>query len=95
MVKQFKSKNSSKKLKTLKNITLYPTKKYKKRKKNSKYTQKKTSKEKTPKIPKQNDESIKLFFDAQSTIKLNCYACNKSIINQIKVIFKIFLHVII
>lgn len=24
--------------------------------------------------------------DAQSTIKLNCYACNKSIINQIKVI---------
>ena len=46
MVKQFKSKNSSKKLKTLKNITLYPTKKYKKRKKNPKYTQKKTSKEK-------------------------------------------------
>ena len=36
MVKQFKSKNSSKKLKTLKNITLYPTKKYKKRKNNLK-----------------------------------------------------------
>ena len=86
MVKQFKSKNSSKKLKTLKNITLYPTKKYKKRKKNSKYTQKKTSKKKTPKNQKQNDESIKLFFDAQATIKLNCYVCNKSIINQIKVI---------
>ena len=86
MVKQFKSKNSSKKLKTLKNITLYPTKKYKKRKNNLKYSQKKTSKEKTPKNSKQNDESIKLFFDAQATIKLNCYVCNKSIINQIKVI---------
>ena len=46
MVKQFKSKNSSKKLKTLKNITLYPTKKYKKRKNNLKYSQKKNFKRK-------------------------------------------------
>ena len=41
---------------------------------------------KTPKNSSQTEETLKNFFDAQSTIKLNCYACNKSIINQIKII---------
>ena len=86
MVKEFNSKNSSKKLKTLKNITLRRAKKYLKKPKKYKYIKKKKSYKKTPKNPKQNEESIKYFFEAQSTIKLNCYVCNKSIINQIKII---------
>ena len=86
MVKEFNSKNSSKKLKTLKNITLRRAKKYLKKPKKYKYIKKKKSYKKTPKNQKQNEESIKYFFEAQSTIKLNCYVCNKSIINQIKII---------
>ena len=86
MVKEFNSKNTSKKLKTLKNITLYPTKKHKKGKKKLKYIPKKNIGKKTPQNSKQNEEEIKSFFDAQGAIKLNCYVCNKSIINQIKII---------
>ena len=37
-------------------------------------------------IQNKNEETIKNFFAAQSAIKLNCYVCNKSIINQIKII---------
>ena len=62
MVKQFKSKNSSKKLKTLKNITLYPTKKYKKAKKLLKYLPKKYLPQKTAKNSEDNDESINNYF---------------------------------
>ena len=86
MVKEFNSKNTSKKLKTLKNITLYPTKKHKKGRKKLKYIPKKNIGKKTPQNSKQNEEEIKSFFDAQGAIKLNCYVCNKSIINQIKII---------
>ena len=86
MVKEFNSKNTSKKLKTLKNITLYPTKKHKKGKKKLKCIPKKNIGKKTPQNSKQNEEEIKSFFDAQGAIKLNCYVCNKSIINQIKII---------
>ena len=86
MVKEFKSKKSTKKLKTLKNITLYPIKKYKKAKKLLKYLPKKYLPQKTAKNSEDNDESINNFFTAQSATKLNCYVCNKSIINQIKII---------
>ena len=86
MVKEFKSKKTSKKLKTLKNIALYPMKKYANRKKKLKYITKKKSKKKAIKNSEQNEESLKYFFEAQSAIKLNCYVCNKSIINQIKII---------
>ena len=86
MVKEFKSKKSTKKLKTLKNITLYPVKKYKKTKKLLKYLPKKYLPQKTAKNSEDNDESINNFFTAQSATKLNCYVCNKSIINQIKII---------
>ena len=86
MVKDFKSKKSSKKLKTLKNITLNPTKKYRNKSKINKHKPKKNLVKKTPKNSSQTEETLKNFFDAQSTIKLNCYACNKSIINQIKII---------
>ena len=86
MVKDFKSKKSSKKLKTLKNITLNPTKKYRNKSKINKHKPKKNLAKKTPKNSSQTEETLKNFFDAQSTIKLNCYACNKSIINQIKII---------
>ena len=86
MVKEFKSKNSSKNLKTLKNITLYRMKKNKKAKKLLKQIPKKYLAQKTAKNSEENDETIKNFFAAQSAIKLNCYVCNKSIINQIKII---------
>ena len=86
MVKVFNLKKNSKKLKTLKNITLSPVRKIKKKLKRHKFSSKNNFKIKSPNGPSQNDEAIKIFFDAQSTIKLNCYACNKSIINQIKVI---------
>ena len=86
MVKVFKLKKNSKKLKTLKNITLSPVRKIKKKLKRHKFSSKNNFKIKSPNSRCQNDESMKIFFDAQSTIKLNCYACNKSIINQIKII---------
>ena len=86
MVKVFKSKKNSKKLKTLKNITLSPMKKIKKKLKRFKLSSKKNFKKISSTDTKQNDEAIKIFFNAQSTTKLNCFACNKSIINQIKII---------
>ena len=86
MVKEFKSKKKSKKLKTLKNITLSSARKFQKKLKSLKFSSKNNFKKKSNDNTNQNDESIKIFLDAQSTIKLNCYACNKSIINQIKVI---------
>ena len=86
MVKVFKSKKNSKKLKTLKNITLSPMRKIKKKLKRFKLSSKNNFKKISPTGTKQNEEAIKIFFTAQSTIKLNCFACNKSIINQIKII---------
>ena len=86
MVKEFKSKKKSKKLKTLKNITLYPIKNFRRGKKKLKFLSKKNILTKTRKNSKQNEETIKFFLDAQSTIKMNCYSCNKNIINQIKII---------
>ena len=86
MVKEFKSKKKSKKLKTLKNITLYPIKNFRRGKKKLKFSSKKNILTKTRKNSKQNEETIKFFLDAQSTIKMNCYSCNKNIINQIKII---------
>ena len=86
MVKEYKSKKKSKKLKTLKNITLYPTKNFRGGKKKYKISSKKNIQPKTRKNSKQNEETIKFFLDAQSTIKMNCYSCNKNIINQIKII---------
>ena len=86
MVKVFKSKKNSKKLKTLKNITLSPMRKIKKKLKRFKLLSKNNFKKISPTDTKQNEEAIKIFFIAQSTIKLNCFACNKSIINQIKII---------
>ena len=86
MVKVFKSKKNSKKLKTLKNITLSPMRKIKKKLKRFKLSSKNNFKKISSTDTKQNDEEIKIFFNAQSTIKLNCFACNKSIINQIKII---------
>ena len=86
MVKVFKSKKNSKKLKTLKNITLSPMKKIKKKLKCFKLSSKNNFKKISSTDTKQNDEAIKIFFNAQSTTKLNCFACNKSIINQIKII---------
>ena len=86
MVKVFKSKKNSKKLKTLKNITLSPMRKIKKKLKRFKLSSKNNFKKISSTDTKQNDEAIKIFFNAQSTIKLNCFACNKSIINQIKII---------
>ena len=86
MVKVFKSKKNSKKLKTLKNITLSPMKKIKKKLKRFKLSSKNNFKKISSTDTKQNDEAIKIFFNAQSTTKLNCFACNKSIINQIKII---------
>lgn len=86
MVKVFKSKKNSKKLKTLKNITLSPMRKIKKKLKRFKLSSKNNFKKISPTDTKQNEEAIKIFFTAQSTIKLNCFACNKSIINQIKII---------
>ena len=86
MVKVFKSKKNSKKLKTLKNITLSPMRKIKKKLKRFKLSSKNNFKTISSTDTKQNDEAIKIFFNAQSTTKLNCFACNKSIINQIKII---------
>jgi hypothetical protein len=86
MVKEFKSKKTFKKLKTLKNITLHSTKKLRKLKKNIQPIPMTKKISKTQKNSKQNDEEIKNFLDGQSAIKLNCYSCNKSIINQIKII---------
>ena len=86
MVKVFKSKKNSKKLKTLKNITLSPMKKIKKKLKRFKLSSKNNFKKISSTDTKQNDEAINIFFNAQSTTKLNCFACNKSIINQIKII---------
>ena len=86
MVKVFKSKKNSKKLKTLKNITLSPMKKIKKKLKRFKLSSKNNFKKISSTDTKQNDEALKIFFNAQSTTKLNCFACNKSIINQIKII---------
>ena len=86
MVKVFKSKKNSKKLKTLKNITLSPMRKIKKKLKRFKLSSKNNFKKISSTDTKQNDEAIKIFFNAQSTTKLNCFACNKSIINQIKII---------
>ncbi len=82
----FKSKKNSKKLKTLKNITLSPMRKIKKKLKRFKLSSKNNFKKISSTDTKQNDEAIKIFFNAQSTTKLNCFACNKSIINQIKII---------
>ena len=86
MVKVFKSKKNSKKIKTLKNITLSPMRKIKKKLKRFKLSSKNNFKKISSTDTKQNEEAIKIFFNAQSTIKLNCFACNKSIINQIKII---------
>ena len=86
MVKVFKSKKNSKKLKTLKNITLSPMRNIKKKLKRFKLSSKNNFKKISTLEPKQKEEAIKIFFNAQSTIKLNCFACNKSIINQIKII---------
>ena len=82
MVKEFNSKKGFKKLKTIKKVKLYPKKKYRKKTKKIKLFQKKNL---TTNISI-NDEMQKNFFDAQSSIKINCYVCNKSLVNQIKVI---------
>ena len=75
MVKEFNSKKCFKKLKTIKKVKLYPKKKYRKKTKKIKLTNISI-----------NDEMQKNFFDAQSSIKINCYVCNKSLVNQIKII---------
>ena len=67
MVKVFKSKKNSKKLKTLKNITLSPMKKIKKKLKHFKLSSKNNFKKISSTDTKQNDEAIKIFFNAQST----------------------------
>ena len=82
MVKEFNSKKFFKKLKTIKKVKLYPKKKYRKKTKKIKLSQKKNL---TTNISI-NDEMQKNFFDAQSSIKINCYVCNKSLVNQIKII---------
>ena len=82
MVKEFNSKKGFKKLKTIKKVKLYPKKKYRKKTKKIKSSQKKNL---TTNISI-NDEMQKNFFDAQSSIKINCYVCNKSLVNQIKII---------
>ena len=82
MVKEFNSKKGFKKLKTIKKVKLYPKKKYRKKTKKIKLSQKKNL---TTNISI-NDEMQKNFFDAQSSIKINCYVCNKSLVNQIKII---------
>ena len=82
MVKEFNSKKFFKKLKTIKKVKLYPNKKYRKKTKKIKLSQKKNL---TTNISI-NDEMQKNFFDAQSSIKINCYVCNKSLVNQIKII---------
>ena len=82
MVKEFNSKKCFKKLKTIKKVKLYPKKKYRKKTKKIKLSQKKNL---TTNISI-NDEMQKNFFDAQSSIKINCYVCNKSLVNQIKII---------
>ena len=74
MVKEFNSKKCFKKLKTIKKVKLYPKKKYRKKTKKIKLSQKKNL---TTNISI-NDEMQKNFFDAQSSIKINCYVCNKS-----------------
>ena len=63
-------------------MKLYPKKKYRKKTKKIKLSQKKNL---TTNISI-NDEMQKNFFDAQSSIKINCYVCNKSLVNQIKII---------
>ena len=82
MVKEFNSKKGFKKLKTIKKVKLYPKKKYRIKAKKIKLSQKKNL---TTNISI-NDEMQKNFFDAQSSIKINCYVCNKSLVNQIKII---------
>ena len=82
MVKEFNSKKGFKKLKMIKKVKLYPKKKYRKKTKKIKLSQKKNL---TTNISI-NDEMQKNFFDAQSSIKINCYVCNKSLVNQIKII---------
>ena len=82
MVKEFNSKKGFKKLKTIKKVKFYPKKKYRKKTKKIKLSQKKNL---TTNISI-NDEMQKNFFDAQSSIKINCYVCNKSLVNQIKII---------
>ena len=82
MVKELNSKKCFKKLKTIKKVKLYPKKKYRKKTKKIKLSQKKNL---TTNISI-NDEMQKNFFDAQSSIKINCYVCNKSLVNQIKII---------
>ena len=82
MVKEFNSKKGFKKLKTIKKVKLYPKKKYRKKTKKIKLSQKKNL---TTNISI-NDEMQKNFFEAQSSIKINCYVCNKSLVNQIKII---------
>ena len=82
MVKEYISKKSIKKLKTLKKGNLYPKKKFRKKAKNIILSQKNI----LNKNISQNDEMQKNFFDAQSSIKINCYVCNKSLVNQIKII---------
>ena len=82
MVKEYISKKYIKKLKTLKKVKLYPKKKYRKKTKKLLLSQKKNL---ITNIS-QNDEIQKNFFDAQSSIKINCYVCNKSLVNQIKII---------
>ena len=82
MVKEYISKKSSKKLKTLKKVRLYPKKKFRKKTQKNKLSQKK----KLNSNLLENDEMQKNFFDAQSSIKINCYVCNKNLVNQIKII---------
>ena len=88
MVKKYKSRKTTKKLKKINNV------KHKLKKvvnsKNKKY--KKTFENKFPKKePKnnpKNTEISKISLDAQASIKVLCCSCNKNITNQIKIILE-------
>ena len=67
-------------------VKVFKSKKNSKKLKRFKLSSKNNFKKISSTDTKQNDEAIKIFFNAQSTTKLNCFACNKSIINQIKII---------
>ena len=88
MVKKYKSRKTTKKLKKINNV------KHKLKKvvnsKNKKYRKTFENKfpKKEPKNNPKNTEISKISLDAQASIKVLCCSCNKNITNQIKIILE-------
>jgi transcriptional adapter 2-alpha len=88
MVKKYKSRKTTKKLKKIKYVKHKLKKVVNSKKKKYKISPKTNFPQKEPKNNPKNAELSNIFLDAQASVKVLCCSCNKNITNQIKIILE-------